>query len=138
MLSMNMYDLMKGDDEDWKRYDTLLTKLSEDFDANTIEENTKERLDRFYKLIEEAVITIFEKKEAFKTDEEKKPKKGNKIPKHIRAMLKNKKTKMSKKDIIIQITKENIETNDRIGNDRKRIRNIIQKCKNGKGRHWAK
>ena len=56
---------MKGDDEDWKRYDMLLAKLSKDFDENTIEENTEERLNRFYKLIEEAVVTIFEEKKSF-------------------------------------------------------------------------
>ena len=70
------YDLMKGDEEDWKRYNVLLTKLAEDFDERTKDENTHERLTRFYKLIEEAVVTIFDKKEAFKSIEEKQSSKG--------------------------------------------------------------
>ena len=90
------YDLMKADDEDWKRYDILLTKLSEDFDSKTEYETTSEMLERFYNLIEKSVTTLFEKKEAFKNEKEKKNKKGNKIPKEIRIMMRQK-TKLSKK-----------------------------------------
>ena len=39
---------------------------------------------------------MFDKKEAFKSDEEKKHKKGNKIPKNIRILMR-KKTSISKK-----------------------------------------
>ena len=90
------YDLMNASEEDWKRYDTLLTKLSEDFDENTKEEDTEERLNRFYKLIEEAVVTLFEKKEAFKTEENKNMRKRNKISKTARILMR-KKSNISKK-----------------------------------------
>ena len=87
---------MNASEEDWKRYDTLLTKLSEDFDENTKEEDTEERLNRFYKLIEEAVVTLFEKKEAFKTEENKNMRKRNKISKTARILMR-KKSNISKK-----------------------------------------
>ena len=54
------YDLMNASEKDWIRYNVLLSKLSENFDDETIEENTEERLNRFYKLLEEAVTTLFE------------------------------------------------------------------------------
>ena len=94
--SIYEYDLMKASEEDWIRYNDLLSKLSEDFDEKTKGENTEERLSRFYKLVEKTVVTLFEKKEAFKTEEEKELKKGNKIPKTIRILMR-KKTIMSKK-----------------------------------------
>ena len=66
------YDLMNSNEEDWIRYDILLSKLSENFDEVTQNENTEQRLTRFYNLMEKAVETLFEKKDAFKTESEKK------------------------------------------------------------------
>ena len=71
------YDLLNAKEEDWIRYDILLTKLSEDYDDKTESENTENKLIRFYSLIEEAVVTLFEKKEAFKSVEERNKRKGN-------------------------------------------------------------
>ena len=51
---------------------------------------------RFYNVIEEAIKTLFEKKDAFKPEEEKERSKGNKIPKNVR-LLSRKKTMISKK-----------------------------------------
>ena len=90
------YDLLNAGEEDWIRYDVLLTKLSEDYDDKSSNENTEEKLSRFYNLIEKAVVTVFEKKEAFKSEEERKDNKGNKIPKHLRILMR-KKTSISKK-----------------------------------------
>ena len=90
------YDLINADEEDWKRYDVLLTELSEEFDFKTEKETTNERLISFYNLIEKVVRTLFEKKEAFKEENDKKVRKGNKIPKEIRIMMR-KRTKISRK-----------------------------------------
>ena len=73
-----------------------MSKLSEDFDEKTKFETTKERLERFYNIIEESIVNLFPKKEAFKNEDEKKDKKRNKIPNNIRIMLR-KKTSLSKK-----------------------------------------
>ena len=94
--SIYEYDLMKATDENWVRYDILLSKLSEDFDIKIQNEDTQARLMRFYNVIEEAVKTLFEKKDAFKPEEEKERSKGNKIPKNMR-LLSRKKTMISKK-----------------------------------------
>ena len=90
------YDLMNATKEDWIRYDTLLSKLSEDFEEKSEGENTEERLNRYYKILERVVETLFEKKEAFKCEEEKKNKPKNKIPKEVRILMR-KKTSISKK-----------------------------------------
>ena len=90
------YNLVNASEEDWNRYDVLLTKLSEDFDQKAEYETSEEKLNRFYKLVEKTVSTLFEKKEAFKNEEEKKEKRGNKIPKKTRILLR-KKTSISKK-----------------------------------------
>ena len=89
---------MNGSDEDWIRYDVLLTKFTEDFDDKTKEENTSQMLERFYEVVEKVVKLVFEKKEVFKTEEERKSKKKNKIPQKIRILLR-KKTSLSKKII---------------------------------------
>ena len=60
------YDLVNASEEDWIRYDVLLTKLSEDFDQKAEYETSEEKLNKFYNLVEQAVSTLFEKKEAFK------------------------------------------------------------------------
>ena len=43
---------MRASEEDWVKYDVILTKFSEDFDQKTQEENNTERLERFYNVIE--------------------------------------------------------------------------------------
>ena len=90
------YDLMNATEEDWIRYDVLLSKLSEDFDNKSEGENTEERLNRYYATLEKVVETLFEKKEAFKGEEEKKNHPKNKIPKDVRILMR-KKTSVSKK-----------------------------------------
>ena len=90
------YDLLNADEEDWFRYNVILTKMAEDFEEKTENKNTEEKLDTFYKIIEEAVVLLFEKKEAFKTEDEKQKRKGNKIPRNIRILMR-KKTSVSKK-----------------------------------------
>ena len=95
------YDLHNAGEEEWIRYDVLLTKLSEDYDDKTENENTNEKLERLYSLIEKAVVTVFKKKEAFKSKEEKEKenRKRNKIPRHLRIMMR-KKTSISKKILL--------------------------------------
>ena len=56
----------------------------------------RKKLNRFYNLFEQSVTILFEKKESFKSEEEKKHKPGNKIPKRIRILMR-KKTSISKK-----------------------------------------
>ena len=73
-----------------------MSKLSEDFDDKTKDKDTEGKLKMFYKGIEEAVSTLFEKKEAFKSDGDTKKGKGNKIPNLIINLMR-KKTTMSKK-----------------------------------------
>ena len=90
------YDLMRASEEDWVKYDVILTKFSEDFDQKTQEENNTERLERFYNVIEKTVSLVFDKKEAFKNEEDKMEKKGNMILRNIRILMR-KKTSMSRK-----------------------------------------
>ena len=54
------YDLLNASNEDWIRYEVLMSKLSEDFDEKTKDEDTHEWLNRFNKIIEEAVTTFFD------------------------------------------------------------------------------
>ena len=54
------YDLMNATEEDWIRYDVLLSKLSEDFDNKSEGENTEERLNRYYATLEKVVETLLE------------------------------------------------------------------------------
>ena len=56
------YDLLNASMEDWIRYDVILTKLSENFEEDTENKDTTERLARFYNIIEKAVTLLFEKK----------------------------------------------------------------------------
>ena len=97
--SIYEYDLLNAEEEDWIRYNVLLTKLSEDFEDKSKNENTEGKLNVFYKTIEKTVVLLFEKKDAFKNNEEKKERKGNKIPKKIRILMR-KKTSISKKIIL--------------------------------------
>ena len=92
------YDLMNATNEDWIRYDKILSKMAEDFDDKSKNENTTKKLERFYDLVENTVVTLFDKKEAFKTEDEKKSKPKNKIQKEIRIMMR-KKTNISKQII---------------------------------------
>ena len=45
------YDLLNATEEDWIRYNVLLSKLSEDFDEKSMGENTEERLNRYYQTL---------------------------------------------------------------------------------------
>ena len=79
------YNLMKGTEEDWIRYELIIEDYAKDFEEKSKEENTTEKYDRMIKIIEEAVTLIFEKKEQFKNPEEK-TRRGNRIPKKVRMM----------------------------------------------------
>ena len=92
------YDLMNAIEEDWIRYEVLMSKLSETFEEQSRNENTEEKLTRFYNIVEKAVVTLFEKKEAFKSEDEKEKKQKNRIPKEMRKLMK-KKSCLSKKII---------------------------------------
>ena len=96
--SIYEYDLLNAEEEVWIRYNVLLTKLSEDFEDKTKDEDTEGELNVFFKNIEKTVVLLFERKDAFKNDEERKERKGNKIPKKIRILMR-KKTSISKKII---------------------------------------
>ena len=73
-----------------------MSKLSKDLEEKSVGENTKERLNRYFTTIEKVVETLFQKKEASKSEEEKKNLPKKKIPKDVR-MLMRKKTNLSKK-----------------------------------------
>ena len=92
------YDLMNAIEEDWIRYEVLMSKLSETFEEQSRNENTEEKLTRFYNIVEKAVVTLFEKKEAFKSEDEKEKKQKNRIPKEMRKLM-MKKSCLSKKII---------------------------------------
>ena len=64
-----------------------MSKLSEGFDEESEIENTGQKLTRFYNIVEKAVVTLFEKKEAFKSEEKKKDKPNNKIPREIKNLM---------------------------------------------------
>ena len=85
------YNLMKGSNEDWVRYEKMIEVMSKDFEVESKDENTTEKYNRLIKIIEEVVAMIFEKKESFKKPEER-TKKGNKIPKKVRLMLRKKRS----------------------------------------------
>ena len=127
------FDLLNASQEDWIRYDILLTKLSQDFDLKTENENTEERLKRFYKIIEDVVLLLFEKKEAFKDEKDKNENKKNKnkIPKKIRILLR-KQTSLSKKilssnsgirNIKLMTTLQKIEKELEESNKKQRMKN---------------
>ena len=89
------YDFLNGDDEDWLRFDSFLGRI--DIEEEVEGMNTKEKLEKFYEILENVVDEVFTKKKEF-TDEahktENKPK--NFIPKKIRQLMK-KRSKLSGK-----------------------------------------
>ena len=84
------YNIRKGTNEDWIRYETLMRMLSKDFEEETKDKSTTEMLDKLIKTIEEVVELVFEKKEEFKSEGEKS--KGNKIPRRVRLLMRKKKS----------------------------------------------
>ena len=92
------YELKRGTEEDWIRYNMLLSKASENFEETTKDKPTKKRLKYLYKIIENTVELLFYKKEAFKSEDERKQTRKNKIPAQIRTLMR-KKSSLSKQII---------------------------------------
>ena len=105
--------MLNASEEDWIRYDVLLSKLSEDFDDKTKSEDTQERLNRFYKVIEEAVTTLFDKKEAFKSDDEKKKDEGKQDTKESET-INEKENNDIKENNEIKLWFKNTQTHDEL------------------------
>ena len=86
------YEYLDADDEDWLRFDALLGRI--DIEEETNEMDTKEKLDKFYKILEEVVEQVFKKKKEFQDgprEEESEKKPRNYIPKKIRQLMRKKK-----------------------------------------------
>ena len=92
--SIYEYDLMKGTEADWIKYETILEKKAEDFAIKMKKESTDNQLKRFTEIIEETVTLLFKKKTDFKTEKEKdeQTRRRNKIPRKVRTNLKKKRS----------------------------------------------
>ena len=91
------YDVMKGTDEDWVRYDKMMEKEADKFDEETENIDTEEKLKRFYRILEQTTTFLFEVKEVFKNKDDKtQTTRKNKIPKTARRLM-IKKRKLSDK-----------------------------------------
>ena len=69
----------------------MLESVAKDFDKKTENENTTQMLNRMIKIIEDVVVSVFEKKEDFKSEEEK-SRRGNMIPRKVRLLMKKKRS----------------------------------------------
>ena len=91
------FDLMKVTDEGWVRFEKMMEAEAIKFAKETENNNTEEKLNKFYNILEEKTTFLFEVKEAFKSEEERTTKtRKNKIPKAVRALMKKKKTLSNK------------------------------------------
>ena len=59
------FDLMKGTEEDWIKYETMLEKKAEEFELNMKDKTTDEQLEKFIETIEATVRLLFQKKKEF-------------------------------------------------------------------------
>ena len=95
------YDLKNATINDWNRFDKVLAEISKDFETETKESDTEEKLKKVYEHAVRATSIVFQKKEDFRDDlntekEEEILKPKNKIPKKIRILMRKKK-KLSRK-----------------------------------------
>ena len=92
--NFHKYRLDKGDAEDWMKYESLLREVN--FDALVEGMNVKERLLKYYDILEKVVDAVFRKKKQYletledEKDDENKRKPKNKIPKEIRLLMRQK------------------------------------------------
>ena len=91
------YNLFDADHEDWVKFEAILKTHTENFEVETEGDNTDIKLEKFYKHLERATAIIFEKKKDFIEEENKdegieidQQKTKNKIPKHIRNLMRRK------------------------------------------------
>ena len=93
---LQQLDLESADDEDWLRFDSLLETV--DFEEETKRMNTKQKLGKFYEILEGTALEVFKKKKEYneENNNEELNKPRNKIPKRVRQLMK-KKAKLSKK-----------------------------------------
>ena len=66
-MSTNIYeyDLKNGTKSDWKRLDKLLEEISKNFEEETRDANTAEKLKIMYENAERASSIVFQKKQIF-------------------------------------------------------------------------
>ena len=79
--TLHMYDIMKADEEDWLRYETLMVEEEGKFEETSKGETVEKMIEQLYTAIENTVKVVFPKKEL-------KKKKGNMIPKEARLLMK--------------------------------------------------
>ena len=92
------YDLLKGTEGDWIKYETMMEKKAEDPEKSMKEKTTDEQVVSFIEKVDETVKLLFDKKREFRTGKEKgeETSRRNKIPRQIRTNMK-KKSSISKK-----------------------------------------
>ena len=92
---LQQFDLENANDKDWLRFNSLLETV--DFEEETKFMNTKQKLRKFYEVLEGTALEVFKKKKEYDENKSKeestKPK--NKIPKRVRQLMKRK-SKLSK------------------------------------------
>ena len=93
---LQQFDLDRADDEDWLRFNSLLETV--DFDEETKFMNTKQKLRKFYDILEGTSLEVFKKKKEYEDENTKEynNKPRNKIPKRVRQLMKRK-SKLSKR-----------------------------------------
>ena len=84
------YDTEQGDEEDWMRFEKLLDLINIEKEFGGAK-NVEEKIKKFYELLETTSAIVFKKKKGFEDDVDQETKKGNKIPKKIRQLMKRKK-----------------------------------------------
>ena len=88
-----VYDFMNADEEDWLRLNVILSKIDWRTLFNGL--NAEEMLNIFLKEIECSVELLFQKKKCFEKEKNDLFSSGNKIPRKIRILMRNK-AKISK------------------------------------------
>ena len=86
--NLQKFDLENADDEDWLWYDFFFETV--DFEEEAKSLNTKQKLKKFYEILEGTASEVFKEKMEY---EEEKPKEEsskpkNKIPKRVRQLMK--------------------------------------------------
>ena len=93
------YDVKNASKSDWKRFEKILQEISKNYEDESKDLNTEDKLKKVYEYAERATSIVFQKKKDFSKGENIedtliKPK--NKVPKRIRILLRKKKKLSSK------------------------------------------
>ena len=110
------FNISEADLEDWEKFEAILDTSTVNFESETKNDNTETKLEKFYSHLERATAIVFEKKKDFIEIEDKdegidinKQTTKNKIPKHIRNLMRRK-SKLSGKILASTSWEKNYKT----------------------------